>query len=280
MKKTCAFLLAVMMIIPLLSSEMIAGALELEYGFGYNIYNGEAHIAKYTGNGGKVTIPSTLGGYPVTKVNMTGFGIITNLIIPDCVETIYLPQGQSLSALQSITFGNGISTIEYGLFQGCSKLKNVTFGNGLRIIEEKAFYNCDAIISIQIPEGVISIGVRAFMGCNNLNTVFIPASVQDIGNFAFSNCNNVTAFNVDINNSRYCQINGCLVEKDQKAILAARKGATIPSDGSVESIDFGAFSGHTMTSITIPETITYIGNSAFEGCSELTTMTIPDSVMI
>jgi len=127
-----------------------------------------------------------------------------------------------------------------------------------------------------------SIGNSAFSGCTNLTSVTIGNSVTSIGNSAFYNCTSLTAINVDAGNSAYSSENGVLFNKDKTTLIqypAAKTGSTFSIPDSVTSIGDSAFSGCTnLTSVTIGNGVTSIGQSAFSRCTSLTSVTIPNSV--
>ena len=80
-------------------------------------------------------------------------------------------------------------------------------------------------------------------------------------------------------NGIYNNINKCLIDKNNKILILGCDDSVIPSNGSVTSIGNSAFTGCSgLTSVTIPDSVTSIGNGAFNACSGLTSVTIPDSV--
>ena len=135
---------------------------------------------------------------------------------------------------------------------------------------------------LQYFTGLISIGDQAFLGCSDLTSVTIPQSVTSIGDYVFYGCSNLTSVNVDMNNSSYISDNGILFSKDMKTLLCfpARKTNTsyvIPN--GVTCVGTSAFQGCSrLASVTIPNSVTSIGSSAFQGCSNLASVTIGNSV--
>ena len=135
------------------------------------------------------------------------------------------------------------------------------------------------IESIVIGNGVTSIGSSAFNDCDNLTSITIPASVTSIGDGAFRDCYRLTAILVDANNEVYDSRNDCnaIIETSSNTLIAGCVTTVIPE--GVTSIGDQAFSGcGNLTSITIPESVTSIENEAFYCCTGLTSITIPEGV--
>ena len=137
-----------------------------------------------------------------------------------------------------------------------------------------------------IPESIDGIKVKeigsyTFRYCTVLTSITLPNSLTYIGSDAFSGCTGLTSINVDINNSAYSSEYGVLFNKNKTEIITfpAGKNGTYTIPDSVTSIGERAFefcSG--LTSITIPDSVTSIGYYAFHQCTGLTSIIIPDSV--
>ena len=142
---------------------------------------------------------------------------------------------------------------------------------------------------IEIPRKVIynsktytvtSIGDNAFSGCHSLESVTIPNSVTSIGCSPFYGTSKLKNIDVYPENANYSSIDGILYNKDVTKLICcpgAKISVTIPN--SVTSIGNYAFSYcSNLASVTIPNSVTSIGDDAFYVCSSLESVTIPNSV--
>ncbi|MBO5042722.1 MAG: leucine-rich repeat domain-containing protein, partial [Clostridia bacterium] len=132
--------------------------------------------------------------------------------------------------------------------------------------------DADVVIPAVSPSGdsVTSIGEEAFYNCTSLTSIEIPDSVTSIGDKAFSGCESLMSITVDEDNEIYHSEGNCLIETASKTLISGCMNSVIPSDGSVTSIGDSAFSGCSgLTSIVIPDSVTSIGDYAFYGCNNL-----------
>ena len=224
-----------------------------------------------------VTIPNS-----VTSISDGAFCDCTGLTfvsIPNSVTSIGYNTFYYCSGLTSVTIPNSITSIGDRAFEGCSGLTSVTIGNSVTTIGEFAFYGCSGLTSVTIPNSVTSIGNYAFYNCSGLTSVTIPNSVTSIGYGAFGGCSGLTSVTVDKNNGTYDSRDNCnaIIETSTNNLIVGCKNTTIPN--SVTSIGDRAFEGCSgLTSVTIGNSVTSIGEYAFAGCWGLTSVTIGNSV--
>ena len=167
-----------------------------------------------------------------------------------------------------ITIPSDITEIKNGTFCGCTSLTSVTIPDSVTEIGEDAFYNCTSLTSVTIPDSVIEIGEWAFGNCTSLTSVTIPESVTWVGKNAFSNCTSLTS--VTIPNSD--------IGIDSYAFRNCTGELIINSKRIVEPDSYTDWNKDSkFTKLTIGDNITKIGYT-FHGCTSLTSVTIPDSV--
>ena len=116
---------------------------------------------------------------------------------------------------------------------------------------------------------------------NTITKVVIANGVTSIGEVAFAHCTGLTSIDVATDNPNYTSEGGVLFNKTKTTLVAypAGKGSSYTVPSSVTSIGNTAFQGCTgLTSITLPSSLTSIGNSAFVYCTGLTSITLPSSL--
>ena len=124
---------------------------------------------------------------------------VTDLVIPEGVDSIKDYVFYKCSFLTSITIPNSVTSIGRSAFSGCSSLASVTIPNSVTSIGSFAFYYCLSLTSVTIPNSVTSIGSSAFEECSSLTSIEIPNSVTSIGSWVFADCSSLAS--VTIGNS-------------------------------------------------------------------------------
>lgn len=199
---------------------------------------GGLKITGYTGPGGYLVLPETIGGEPVLEIGASAF------------------ESKKLTGLE---IPHGITTIEAEAFQ-YNNLGSVNIPDSVYSIGDGAFCSCD-LTSVVLPGGITSIGPRVFQ-YNKITSVIIPESVTSIADNAFASNDLVSVVIPDSVTS----IGSSAFEYNDISSLTISPG--------VSSIGGRAFASNKLTEIDIPDTVKSIGSSAFEFNSSLTRATI------
>ena len=154
-------------------------------------------------------------------------------------------------------------------FYDCSDLTSVTIPGSVTSIGGGAFSECGGLTSVTFSEGVTNIGARAFGDCIRLTSIFIPNSVISMGDDPFGGCSGLKSIQVQSGNPVYDSRNNCnaIIETSTNRLINGCINTIIPN--SVTTIGSGAFYGCRMTSVTIPENVTNIEETAFLFCCYL-----------
>lgn len=151
-KKTLSLILVAVMLLCSLPIAVSAVDTFTEGGYTYTVSDGKATI---TGSddtiNGDVTLPATLGGYPVIAIGDYAFN--------------------SNQALTGVSIPSSVKTIGKDAFAFCYQLATATLNEGLEVIDSTAFVFCDKITKIDIPASVKRINERAFFQCVHLATI-------------------------------------------------------------------------------------------------------------
>ena len=204
-----------------------------------------------------------------------GVKVEGDLVIPDSVTAISSSAFRGCTGLTSITIPDSVTSIGSSAFYGCSGLTSITIPDSVTSIGSSAFYGCSGLTSVTIPDSVTSIGASAFSGCSSLAEITIPF----VGAVAGKTSTDTYQYPFGYIFGESSYTGGTAVEQFYYSSSTSSTTSTtyyIPSTlRSVTvtggNILYGAFYNCSMlTSITIPDSVTSIGQYAFYNCSGLT----------
>ena len=237
---------------------------------------------------------------------------LTTVTIPGSVKSIGNEAFYCCAGLTTVTISDGVTSIGDGAFFGCTGLTKVTIPGSVTSIEKAAFAGCTGLTNLTVDAdnpayfsagnciiekgsktlvvgcknsvlpgdgSVTSIGDLAFFCCTGLTTLTIPDCVTSIGTQVFLYCTGLMELTVDADNPVYFSAGNCIIEKGSKTLVVGCNNSVLPGDGSVTSIGEYAFFGCTeLSSVRIPDSVNHIGNYAFRMCWGIKHLIIPETV--
>ena len=166
---------------------------------------------------------------------------LLSLTIPEGVTTMGRDACES-NGIEELTLPNSLTTIDYFTFAFNTNLKTIHFGTGLKEIAYGAFKGCSGLENIDLSTSNIeNIQSSAFSQCTSLTSVKFPSSLRQIYGSAFSE---TTALQ------------------------------TVTFNDGLDGIGSSAFSSSGLTTVTLPNSLTYLGDYAFSGCKDLASISI------
>jgi len=193
--------------------------------FSSTVSEGAATLVRYVGSDQVIVVPTTVQGFPVTKIGNRCFASLV------------------LGGVQSVVIPEGIRSIEKEAFDGCRNLTNVVLPNSLTNIATRAFASCFKLPRITIPEGVKTLGTEAFYFCNGLEEIHVSPS-----NTEFSGRDGVL-FNKEQTillqypagrNQTHYSIPDTVIRVESSAFLDSSKLQTLSIPKSVAEVGYGS----------------------------------------
>jgi hypothetical protein len=217
-----------------------------------------------------ITLPTNSSFTTINNYTFNSCSLLRTITIPQYVTRIGTYAFAS-SGLYSISIPSNVTTIDTNAFQGCSGLTSITLptNTNFTTINNYTFNECSLLRSINIPQYVTRIGTYAFAS-SGLTSISIPSSVSTIDTNAFLMCSSLSSINLPTN-SNFTSINN-----DTFNECSSLRSITIPS--YVTRIGTYAFVSSGLTSISIPSSVSTIDTNAFQGCSGLTSITLPTNI--
>ena len=257
------------------------------------------------------SLPSTLG--KLEMYTFAGCSSLSSISIPNDVKTIGENCFADCTGLVIVTIPSGVENIEARAFYNCSSMSIVSIPNKLRTLGEYAFYHCSSMATAAIPSGVNNVGAWTFGHCSSLDTLVVSGNVKSIGSYAFYGCSKISNIRYEGTLAEWDAINETnragypvaanLHTSDHESILAhafcgdkvlwtldSLGTLTISGTGAMDNFDTDIQDDQTLTAapwadyipqikkIVITGGVTSIGDSAFYGCTAVTSVQTADTL--
>lgn len=246
----------------------------------------------------RVNIPS--GVTAIEESTFDGCYSLADIALPAGLRTIGNAAFRQCRRLNVLSIVNSVNSIGENAFENCTGINTLLLGNGLTTIGNSAFADCRSLNRIYCGEGLTTpprCGVDAFTGVSAADCqLLVPASAVNVYAGA-SGWNYFTNYLPNAGRKFVFAHEGqtltySVIDEYLKTCEVAQQGAGIAGsviiptsvndgtcDYSVVGIDDDAFNGQDlMTSIQMPESLTWVGDRAFVNCKRLHSITLPNSV--
>lgn len=160
-------------------------------------------IPDYTFSTCKMLENVTLGNGIKTLVNgMFKETAITQITLPNSIETVGYNVFKNCTKLKSVTFPSSAKNYDEQIFIGCTALESVTFPQTVEMFDTSSmFYGCKSLKSVTMPKTITSeavtdatiLGYQCFAGCSSLISIELPSSMEEISNSVFSGCSSLVS---------------------------------------------------------------------------------------
>ncbi len=236
---------------------------------------------------GKLIIPETVDGYPVTQIVNHAFrncAELTSVLLPDTVTEIGMNAFYGCSNLERVRLPQDLETINSMVFWGCD-LKKIDLPEFIQTIKFGAFTENKNLKELILPENLESLD-SAFTNCNALEKIELPRFLYQINEtkWLFSQCPSLKSLTVHEENKYYKGENNCIIAKQKtylgtpaNTLIAGCAGSVIP-DGVTAINQYAFYMCTALKEIQIPQTVTTIGFQSFYDCTSLQELYIPQSV--
>lgn len=212
---------------------------------------------------------------------------LTSLVIPDNVTYI----GSSCfgsTNLKEVTLPNNLTTLEVGVFAS-TKIKKITIPDSVTTIKASAFSGCEYLEEVTLPKSITAISDSTFSGCKKLNSITLNKNIKSIGKNAFENCYSLK--NVDLYEGLESIGSYAFKNSGIKKIYIPSTITTIEpytfKGTSLDVVENGqniveikdhAFASSSLKQINISNKLKYLGEYAFQSCSKLDNITLPEGL--
>lgn len=252
----------------------------------------------------KVTLPKSLK--EIGQFAFSGCNYIKEIAVPAKVTTIGEGAFYGCGALGDIKLSDGIKSIGYDAFYGTGYYRNegnwsssglyledcfvkasdsasgaITVAEGTLYVADGAFENCVDVTGVSLPDSLVAIGANAFAGCSGMFSISLPKGLKYVGDSAFYNCDKLNSLYYEGGLADWLGIQFVSEQSNPLMYVADAKipgmtGDVVVPEG-VTVISPYAFAKRTdITSISLPTSLTEIGDDAFYGCSALTAFTVAE----
>ena len=188
---------------------------------------------------------------------------LSSVSLPDSLTKLEFYAFLGCDSLKSITIPKNLVDAAY-CFRS-SAVETVTFAEGLTVVDGFMFQGSSNLKTVHFADSIVKIGGSAFEGCENLTNVVLPNKLEEMDMYAFKGCESITSITLP----------KTLTECGSNPFLGTSIETAAFEDGATIVPGFIFANCHLLKTVNMPQSITSIGYSAFEDCDALEEITLP-----
>ena len=243
---------------------------------GDNHFDALSTVEFYGASGSKPQL-TAIGNYA-----FAGSKSLANITLPDSLETIGKGAFSECIGISAVRLSKNVQTVSDDAFAKCSKIDSVDITNGN--IGRRAFSGCTGLQTVNLS-GNTNLGSNAFDGCTNLKTVIFPSTVnlQDYtpstqkytpATYVFNKCTSLVGLGTESDcTNNIVKLPANITEIPNYTFQNCEGIKTIRFNNTLTKIGDSAFNG--CKSLTSVPALKYeVGTNAFYNCKALKTITV------
>lgn len=253
-------------------------------------YTRDGYVAcDYRGENEELIFPEKINNKPITGIEngvFEGDSTLASVTLPASLVRVGDRAFAYCESLASVQFPASLESIGKSAFFECVALSSVTLGDSVKTIGKYAFFGCSSLGELTLNEGVEQIDEYAFFGCSSLAEVVVPNSVVRLGGGVFSSCAKLSTLTIPFVGERQSETEytylGYLfgasdVRENGNFLPLSLRNVTVTNTSVIGTSAF--LDCKNLSSITLPDSLVEIRDSAFSGCTSLETIELRESLL-
>lgn len=233
-------------------------------GFTFIVKGGKGYLFAYDGDETNITLPSSF-----TKKGVTydTYDIYSNALMNN-------------TNITDVTIPGSVKVIGKSAFEGCENLKNVTLEEGVTTIEDSAFYNCGALENLSLPNSLEAIyGSSSYGNYSKMNYYLSSSGDKYLGNennhylvFVSYRSSYINTLDIEEGCKIIAPYSANCIYSSYNCTITLPEGLIFIGDSA-----FADCTGIKNKSITFPSTLKYIGKNAFNNTGGLVDVSLANT---
>ena len=223
----------------------------------------------------------------IGRSSFSGCSSLENIVVPKTVKTVGTSAFYNCTSVSSVSFtdnpkGGFYVDIQSSAFSNCTALKDISFSKNIKYLRSSAFYGCSSLVDVVLGDNITDIGYLAFSKCTALESIELPSKLNTLG-YGFISDTLISSLTIPASLTSCESYDSYYTGGSYGPLGGAENLTELIFESGIETIPAKlawltpSETTH-LTTVTIPDTVTSIGNYAFYNCKVLGETYIPESV--